>query len=430
LAFAIPDHPWVDSAQGAAVRVAMTVGAAGAGDGRLLTVVEECTGDDGVVSVRLRERSGRINADLTVGADVSAATVLAANAGLSFMGCTPVGEGFLVSADRARELAMAPGSSPHIRPYINGKDLADRPRGVYALDFFGLDADTVRDQFPSAYQHVLLTVKPERDQNKRDAYREKWWIFAEARAGMRKALSGLSRYIATCRTAKHRIFQFLDVSCLPDSKVIAIASDDAGTLGVVSSRIHLCWAIATGSFLGIGNDSNYNNSECFGKFPFPDPTDPQRERIRALAEQLDAHRKRQQAAHPGLTLTGLYNVLAALREGRALTAKERTIHDQGLVGILRQLHDDLDAAVADAYGWPADLPDDEVLTRLVALNRTRADEEAQGHIRWLRPDLAPLGAPPLGAPAFPGAVLRGASLPRPSRGPSACATGSLRCGPL
>ncbi len=387
LLFAIPDHPWVDSAQGAAVRVAMTVGAADIADGRCLTVDKELPGEDGEVAVRLRERTGRINGDLTVGADVGSTTALATNEGLSFMGCTPVGEGFLITADRARELDIAPGSSPHIRPYINGKDLADQPRGVYALDFFGLDANTVRDRHPAAYQHILLTVKPERDQNKRDAYREKWWIFAEARAGMRKALSGLSRYIVTCRTAKHRIFQFLDVSCLPDSKVVAIASDDAGFLGILSSRIHRCWAVASGSFLGVGNDSNYNNSECFGKFPFPDPTEPQRDRIRALAEQLDAHRKRQQSAHPGLTLTGMYNVLAALREGRALTDKERKIHEQGLVGILRQLHDNLDAAVADAYGWPVDLPEDEVLTRLVALNRTRAEEEAQGNIRWLRPEL-------------------------------------------
>jgi len=69
-----------------------------------------------------------------------------------------------------------------------------------------------------------------------------------------------------------------------------------------------------------------------------------------------------------------------------LTAKEKTIHEQGLVSVLMQLHDELDAAVAQAYGWPADLADAEILERLVALNTARAAEEAQGNIRWLRPE--------------------------------------------
>jgi hypothetical protein len=70
----------------------------------------------------------------------------------------------------------------------------------------------------------------------------------------------------------------------------------------------------------------------------------------------------------------------------ALTPKEREIHEQGLVSVLRQIHDDLDAAVAEAYGWPADLSDEEILARLVALNHERAEEERRGIIRYLRPD--------------------------------------------
>jgi hypothetical protein len=83
-------------------------------------------------------------------------------------------------------------------------------------------------------------------------------------------------------------------------------------------------------------------------------------------------------------------VLEALREGRELTAKEKTIHTQGPVGILKELHDELDTAVLQAYGWadlqaiPADTP--ELLTRLVALNARRAAEEKTGLVRWLRPE--------------------------------------------
>jgi hypothetical protein len=110
------------------------------------------------------------------------------------------------------------------------------------------------------------------------------------------------------------------------------------------------------------------------------------DRIRQLGEQLDAHRKRQQVAHPGLTITGMYNVLEKLRAGAELTAKERVIHEQGLVSVLKQIHDELDAAVFEAYGWPVTLTDEEILERLVALNHERAEEEKRGIVRWLRPE--------------------------------------------
>lgn len=125
---------------------------------------------------------------------------------------------------------------------------------------------------------------------------------------------------------------------------------------------------------------------CFDPFPFPVCSDDQKARIRALGESLDAHRKRQQALHPDLTITGMYNVLEKLRSGEALTAKERVIHEQGLVSVLKQIHDELDAAVFDAYGWPRDLTDEQILERLVALNRERAEEEKNGLVRWLRPE--------------------------------------------
>ena len=164
----------------------------------------------------------------------------------------------------------------------------------------------------------------------------------------------------------------------------AVASDDALLLAVLSSRPHQIWVLQTGGTLE--DRPRYNSRLTFTPFPFPDCTEAQKARIRELGEQLDGHRKRQQALHPKLTLTDMYNVLEKLRSGAELTAKERTIHEQGLVSVLRQLHDDLDAAVFDAYGWAATLADDEILQRLVALNAERAAEEAGGLIRWLRPD--------------------------------------------
>jgi len=77
-----------------------------------------------------------------------------------------------------------------------------------------------------------------------------------------------------------------------------------------------------GGRLGVGNDPRYNKTACFDPFPFPAATDAQQQTIRDLGEALDAHRKKQQAAHPGLTITGMYNVIEKLRSGEAITDKE------------------------------------------------------------------------------------------------------------
>ncbi len=493
LVFAIPDHPWVDSADGAAVRIAMTVVqrtavakmgsdpvdlgfchfaqqnsgsdpiSADSSSGRLLTVKDEQPGQEGEVIVTLVERHGLIHADLTVGANVTSAVALQAMSGISSPGVKLHGAGFIVSPEEAAGL----GHPDIIRAYRNGRDLTDRPRGVGVIDAFGMTADELRSQYPAVYQWLMERVKPERDAkgSSKDGagYAKLWWLHGKPRTEMRKQLAGLSRYIATVETAKHRTFQFLDASILPDNMLIAIASSDAFHLGVLSSDVHEAWALAQGGTLE--DRPRYNKSRCFETFPFPAEdtglTPELREKISTLAERIDQHRKRilgqlvvpasttpacpepdeadaggdfakrsaseptasassgdratpatatataastsaptTPTAKPGtqasptkdLTLTGLYNVLQALREGRALSAKEKHIHSAGLVGVLKTLHDELDTAVLAAYGWadlakltaPGDIKD-ELLQRLVTLNQRRAAEEATGQVRWLRP---------------------------------------------
>lgn len=273
---------------------------------------------------------------------------------------------------------------------------------MMAIDLFGLSHVEVRERFPEVYQHVKLEVKEKieinkkgervfvgRDWNNRDTYRTNWWIFGEPRSELRRALANLPRYIATVETAKHRVFQLLDALILPDNMLVAIGMSDGYPLGILSSRFHTQWALRAGGWLGVGNDPRYSKSRCFDPFPFPAATDILKATIGAIAEELDAHRKQVLADHNHLTLTGLYNVLERLRAGiepSDLDPKERRIFDDGLVLILRELHDRLDAAVAEAYGWPADLPAEKVLAHLVALNRERAQEEARGLVRWLRPE--------------------------------------------
>jgi hypothetical protein len=264
------------------------------------------------------------------------------------------------------------------------------------IDLFGLTANEVRARFPEVYQHLLTTVKSARDaqavkSDTKDAkvYATLWWLFGKPRQELRPALSDLKRYIATVETTKHRVFQFIDATILPDNMLVAIASDDAFILGVLSSKLHVNWAIRAGGRLGMGNDPRYSKSRTFDPFPFPVASPEQVSTIRRIAEDLDAHRKRVLSEQSLLTLTALYNVLGKLRVGvkpEALKVDDRRIFDSGLVLILKELHDRLDAAVAEAYGWPVDLADEEIFGRLVALNKERAAEEARGLVRWLRPD--------------------------------------------
>lgn len=186
------------------------------------------------------------------------------------------------------------------------------------------------------------------------------------------------------------------------------------------------WSIARGSWLGVGNDSVYAKTQTFDPFSSPDLSLNRslENRLSELGERLDAFRKDRLAAHDFLTMTGLYNVLERVRElewksgvGRhgdiaaeiaPLSHNERDIYDAGHIAILKDIHDEIDQLVLAAYGWSdlavdlvgrpgATTPspyktkaqlkaEEELLTRLVALNQQRAAEEARGLVRWLRPD--------------------------------------------
>lgn len=385
LIFAIPDHPWVDG--GAAVRIAMT--AAELDDNQIKiaqlgVVISENEAENPEnyaeqLEVKLHNL-GKIFSSLQVGADLTQCQPLKANDKLSSRGVMLFGSGFIVEQSDWTKI-----ESEVLFPYINGRDFMQHSRNVRVIDLFGLTVEQAEDNYPKAYQWVLERVKPERDANRDKSLRENWWIFGRTRTEIRPALKELKRYIATVETSKHRIFTFLDTKVLADNMLIAIALDDAYFLGVLSSHIHVTWALAAGGDLG-GNTPRYNKTKCFDPFPFPDSTPEQKQKIRELGEKLDNHRKKVQSQHPEITITGMYNLLEKLRAGEPFTEAEKTYNNKALVSILKQIHDELDTAVLEAYGWEKNISDEEILERLVALNAERSAEERNGLIRWLRPE--------------------------------------------
>jgi hypothetical protein len=283
----------------------MTVATDGDHLGDLNTVIREFPAEGGEVELEFSRKKGLILADLTIGANVAAAVPLRANENLSNRGMMLFGSGFIVKPEEAQSLGLGrvEGIEAVIKQYRNGRDLTSVPRVVMVIDLFGFTAEEVLEQFPEIYQWVYERVKSERDHNRDKKIREDWWLHGRPRPELRDALNGLQRYVATVETSKHRFFVFLDKTILPDNKLINIALDDAYFLGVLSNKIHIIWSLATGSRLE--DRPVYVKTACFEKFPFPDPTNNQKDRIRDLAEQLDAHRKRQQAQHPALTMTNM-----------------------------------------------------------------------------------------------------------------------------
>ncbi len=385
LKFVIPDHPWTD--EGAAVRIAMTVGEREnlklAQTSRLGDLISENNeGDPESVADNILiqwKNIGKIFSNLRAGADLSKAIPIRSNQNLSCQGVKLHGQGFLIGQDSIGNL-----EPEVIYPFMTGKGLINNTIESYVIDFLGLKEEQIVEEYPKAYQWIYDRVKPERDQNNRKVYREKWWIFGEPRASYRSAWKSVSKYISTTRTAKHRVFQFLSSNTISESGIVMIFLENAYHLGVLSSNLHLTWTLAQGSVLE--DRPVYNHAFCFYTFPFPDPTPEQKQKIRDLGERLDAHRKSVQAAHPDITITGMYNLLEKLRAGQPFTDADRDYNNRALVSTLKQIHDDLDLAVLDAYGWPHDITDDQILENLVALNAQRAEEERNGHIRWLRPE--------------------------------------------
>ncbi len=342
----------------------------------------------------------RINADLTATTtDLTTARRLRQNAGVAFMGDTK-GGAFDIDGDLARQwlrMPLNPNGRPNadvLRPWVNGMDITRRPADKWIIDFGWEIEESAAALYEAPFSHVLSVVKPERLKNRRDSYRLYWWRHVEPRQGMWRAVGESVRFIVTPRVSKHRVFSWIPSSVVPDSAVIAIVRDDATTFGILHSRFHEAWTLRLCTWLGVGNDPRYTPSTTFETFPFPAgltpdipaatyADNPHAKAIAQAAERLDTLR-RNWLNPPDLVrvmpevVAGFPDRLVPKDDAAAATLRTRTLtnlYNQRPTW-LDNAHRDLDAAVAAAYGWPADIATDEALARLLALNLERAGATA------------------------------------------------------
>ncbi|MBJ7597748.1 MAG: class I SAM-dependent DNA methyltransferase [Candidatus Dormibacteraeota bacterium] len=337
------DEPWV--VEGAMVHVSII----GFDDG---SETERTLNGKPVVS---------INSDLTSGLDLTKARTLRENLGIAFQGPVKVGP-FEIAGSLARSMLESPnphGKSNHdvLRPWVNGRDLTQRPRGLWIIDFGDMPMDEAA-LYEAPFEYVRRTVAPKRAANRRPRRRDNWWQHGETVPGLRAATAALTRVLATPRLTKHRLFVWLEPDVLPDSQVIAFARDDDFFLGVLQSRVHELWARRTGTQLREEESGfRYTPRTTFETFPLPQCAETEREPVATAAKALDTFRQ------------GWLNPAGALPtelKNRTLT----NLYNQRPAWLL-QAHERLDRAVHAAYGWSYPLDDQVVLSRLLELNLGR-----------------------------------------------------------
>jgi type II restriction/modification system DNA methylase subunit YeeA len=388
--FAVSDRDWI--LDGANVHISMVGFDDGSEAGKMLDGKDVPT----------------INANLSATADTTQARRLKENLNISFTGTKKSGD-FNIKEEKSRGWLLSP--NPHgksnsdiLRPWLNGGAIAQRPEPQWIIDTGTRMTEEEFSLYEAPHLHALTYVKPERDKNKRAVRRERWWLHAETAPAMRSALSNLSRYIATPRVSKHRLFIWVPEVVLCDDGVYIFARSDDYFFGVIHSRLHEVWSRAQGTQVRERESGfRYTASSCFETFPFPKPSDEQREAIAEAARELDALRsrwldppewtRREVLEFPGSAVgpwaryvtdadsSGGVGVVRYPRPvprdataARELSRRTLTNLYNQRPGWLEHAHRRLDEAVSAAYGWPHALTDEEILARLLSLNLERAEQ--------------------------------------------------------
>jgi type II restriction/modification system DNA methylase subunit YeeA len=288
---------------------------------------------------------------------------------------------------------------------VNARDLTTRDRHFWIINF-----GTRREQEASLYEqpfaYVELNIKPERMKNRDVQRRTNWWRLGRSGEDWSTTSATLANTIFTPRVAKHRIFARVSGTTLPDSAVVAFASDDDYFFGLLHSHFHEVWARAQGTQLRERESGfRYTPTTCFETFPFPELTAQQKIDISTAANELNELRENW-LNPPEWTTTGVLEFpgsidgpwsrfvvepdadgIGTVRYPRieprdddcAAKLAKRTLTNlyNGCPAWLAHAHAKLDSAVAEAYGFPIDLNDEQILERLLELNLERFADESK-----------------------------------------------------
>jgi hypothetical protein len=296
-----------------------------------------------------------------IGSDLREATegqwrpaVLKENKHRCFQGPIPVGAGFIVDAATAENLRSDPNETGVVRPYLTADDITSDPGrqpSRWIIDFAQKTLEQAAAT-PAALKIVRERVRPFRETVRREGHRKRWWLFGEPRVGLRKAVQGRRRFAVVAAHAKRCLIEWQPNEVLASNACMVFAFDDDFSMAVLQSRVHVAWAWHQSSTLKA--DMRYTPSSVFETFPWPDKaTDLQRERAADLCRRL-LQRRGELCLEHQVGLTKLYNAM-----------------DEGAYADLETLHKQVDEAIAECYGWPKAVAQNEkdIVRRLTELNR-------------------------------------------------------------
>lgn len=368
------DEPWV--VEGAAVRVSLICFG---------------KGDD---AARLDDRSvTQINADLSSGElNLTTARRLSENANVASNGISKKGK-FEIDGEMARKWIRSefnPNKESNAKvlfPWSNGEHVTRvRFADKWIVNFSGL-SEREASQFQAPFEYVKDKVKPFRDRSNSALEKRHWWRLARPASGLFEALRPLKRFIVTPEVSKYRVFVWFEAGICPDKNLVAIARDDDVSFGVLQSRFHREWSLRLGTSLE--DRPRYTCSTTFDTFPFPEGLtphtpakafvrDPRAMAIADAAKRLDEQRNNWLSPHDLLRVvpevaSGYPDRILPKDAAAAAQLQERTLtnlYNQSPQWLI-SAHRDLDAAVAAAYGWSADISDEDALAKLLEINLSR-----------------------------------------------------------
>ncbi len=386
------DEPWI--VEGAAVRISLVCFATQT-DGLIML-------DGQLVEAIHSDLTASSSIDNGLGVNLTLAQPLKENLNACFQGSQKIGP-FEIAGEEARQWLTKsnPNLKPNsevVKPNWNGLDVSRRPRDIWIVDFGVSMSAEEAALYEIPFQHVLHNVKPERDTNNRDSRRLNWWRHGDPQPAMRRALQGLSRYIATPEVTKHRVFVWMHPSILPDKKLMVVAREDDTTFGILHSKLHEVWSLRMCTWHGDGDEGGrprYTPTTTFATFPFPQgllpnvpavqyADDPRAISIAEAARKLNEYRENwlnppELIRKEPEVVAGYPDRILPKDEAAARELKKRTLtnlYNQRPQWLINA-HRALDESVAMAYGWePAILNnEDEILSRLFALNQERATSQ-------------------------------------------------------
>jgi len=279
-------------------------------------------------------------------------------------------------------------------------DVTEHPRNMWLIDFTGLTLEEAMC-YEKPFKYIVDNVKPFREVSRQQVLKNHWWLFERSRPEMREAIDSLKRFIVTPLTSKYRLYIWVTHPTLPDQANYVFARDDDYFFGILQSYLHELWVRRKGTQLReAASGSRYSPTETFMTFPFPWPLgkEPKEyddscvKKVAELSRRLDTFRNnllnpdeltKSNVGEITLgkrTLTYLYNALEHYRgffKGKSHNTKEWELFSKKVIRLdeieeLDQIHNELNHAVFDCYGWGYFLTDEEILDRLLILNQERA----------------------------------------------------------